>query len=553
MVMNPQNLNSSRVGSSKAAPENVAQRERDLADLTATSRELLGRLPALSTLVVTTDRNQQSLQRQAISLSEEAIEAEATALSDLRRIVPAKQLAALRAHSDELADRRACVNDLAKRADQLFLIGKQFPAEVQIVTKGQTVELLNVFHSHRDQFWRELYKVPAVQRFALEQLREVVTTKLTASLVVHHGKIGKPNEGTLKKIATNVVGAVDKLLAHKTTSRSKQQTQEKIAGELLKVPLDPGVLSEQAAVLRSNANRLAELEIGLKCDHGSIRSKAAQNDPRFAAWKELAQGFGGGALQARRVASHIEKVHEPSVRIVKYLTTANYPFIRNMVARNHHYRELTDDMIQEGAMGFMRAIDKFDHKSGYALLTYAGFWVKQRVARGHERQAPLIPVPSRLQIPLAKLTQAPGDREKHGEVRAGTEIGVQPENVKALMPFTHRVASLDRAIPGTELRLGDILPDRSNEAGESDLDRLDQATYRERVSEVLATLPKRDREILTKRFGLDGHGERTLKEVAEELNVTRERVRQLQSKAMERLRCGHRGTDLRRLADDLAN
>ena len=395
--------------------------------------------------------------------------------------------------------------------------------------------------------------MPAVQRFALEQLREVVTTKLTASLVIHHGKIGKPNEVTLKKIAKNVVGAVDKLLAHKTTSRSKQQTQEKIAGELLKVPLDPGVLSEQAAVLRSNANRLAELEIGLKCDHGSIRSKAAQNDPRFAAWKELAQGFGGGALQARRVASHIEKVHEPSVRIVKYLTTANYPFIRNMVARNHHYRELTDDMIQEGAMGFMRAIDKFDHKSGYALLTYAGFWVKQRVARGHERQAPLIPVPSRLQIPLAKLTQAPGDRGKNGEVRAGTEIGVQPENVKALMPFTHRVASLDRAIPGTELRLGDILPDRSNEAGESVLDRLDQATYRERVSEVLATLSKRDREILTKRFGLDGHGERTLKEVAEELNVTRERVRQLQSKAMERLRCGHRGRELRRLADDLAN
>ena len=551
--MNSQHHKSSHGSSSKAAAGEIAQRERELADLTTASRKLMEQLPPLSDLVVTTDSKLQAVQRHAISECMSAIEAETGALSTLRRDIPAKQSAALRARSDDLADRRTVVSDLAKRADQLFHIGKQFPAEVQIVTKAQTADLLNAFHAHRDQFWREMYKVPAVQRFALEQLRDVVTTPLTASAVIHHGTIGKPNEVTLKKRATTVVRAVDKLLAQKTNPRSKQKTQEKIASELLKVPLDPGVLSEQAAVLRSNANRLADLEIGLKCTHGSIRSKAAQNDIRFADWKELAQGFGGGALQAHRVASHIEKVHEPSVRIMKYLTTSNFPFIRNLVARNHHYRDLTDDMIQEGAIGFMRAIDKFDHQSGYALLTYAGFWVKQRVARGHERQAPLIPVPSRLQIPLAKLTQAPGDGRKNGEARIGDDIGVQPDEVKALMPFTRRVASLDRAMPGTELRLGDILPDRSNEATGPDLDGVDRVTYRERLSQVLATLPKRDREILTKRFGLDGRGERTLKEVADELNVTRERIRQLQNKAMERLRYGHRGSELRRLADDIVS
>ena len=553
MVMNPQDHRSSRVGSSKGAAEPVTQKERELAELTATSRALMERLPALSTLVVTTDRKQQGEQRKTFSLCDAAIEAETVALSALRARVPAKQSAALRGHSDDLAERRSYVNDLAKRADQLFLIGKQFPAEVQIITKAQTEELLNVFHAHRDQFWRELYKVPAMQRFALEQLREVVTTGLTASLVIHHGKIGKPDEDTLKKIATKVVRTVDKLLAQKTNARSKQETREKIARELLKVPLDPGVCSEQVSILRSNASKLAELEVGLKCAHGSIRSRAAQNDPRFASWKDLADGFGGGALYAHRIVSHLEKVQEPCLRIMKYLTTANYPFIRNMVARTHHYRDLTDDMIQEGAMGFMRAVDKFDHTSGYALLTYAGFWVKQRVARGHERQANLIPVPNRLQIPLAKLTQAPSDGRRNGERSSDAEIGIQPEEMKVLMPFTHRVASLERTVPGTEMRLGDILPDRSSEAGEPVLDRIDNAIYRERLLQVLATLPKRDREILTKRFGLDGHGERTLKEVADELNVTRERIRQLQNKAMQRLRYGHRGSELRRLADDLAS
>ena len=549
MVMNPQHQKHSRAESKKIAAVDSAELELELARLTATSRQMMERLPSLLELVVVTDSSQRKALRDAIALCEKAVDAEDVALRSLRCIVPGKRSVAIKAHGDDLSERRSFVSALAHRADQLFLIGKQFPTEVKIVSKVQTGELLNALHAYRDEFWKALYAVPAVQRFALEELRQVASTELTPSFVIHYASAGKANESALKEAATKVVQTVDGLLARKASC--KEGTREKIAAELLKTPLDPGVLSEQVTVLRSNAGKLADLEVGLKCTHCSIRSKAARNDLRFAEWRALADEFGGGALYARRIVSTIERVQEPYVRIIKYLTTANFPFIRNVVARKHHYRDLTEDMIQEGAMGFMRALDKFDPKSGFCLLTYAGYWVTQKVARGHERQATLIPVPKRLHSALSKLTQDPGQGRHSGDAGVAAELGVKPADVKALIPFTYGIASLDKNIRGSERRLGDVVPDREPQSGEFDIDILDRATFRDRIAQVLATLPERDQRILSKRFGLDGKGERTLKEIAQELRVTRERVRQIQEKALEKLREGPRGRELLRLADDL--
>jgi hypothetical protein len=127
---------------------------------------------------------------------------------------------------------------------------------------------------------------------------------------------------------------------------------------LMRVPLDAAVLSERVLALRAAATELADLEIALTCKHGGVRSRDAKRDPRFSMRQELCAEFGGGAVVARAIVTEVEKAQEPYVRIKQYLTTANFPFVLNVIGAIDRYKSLKGDMIQEGAIGFMRAVDK---------------------------------------------------------------------------------------------------------------------------------------------------------------------------------------------------
>lgn len=195
------------------------------------------------------------------------------------------------------------------------------------------------------------------------------------------------------------------------------------------------------------------------------------------------------------------------------------------------------DLVQEGNMGLMRAIEKFDYERGFKLSTYATWWIRQSISRAIADQSRTIRIPvhkvevlNRLKRTRRELT-ATLEREPTNEELA-VRMGVDPEEIESLLQISQDTVSLDKKVGEGDTELGEILPD--NEADEPDAIIADTA-LEEEVNKVLETLNPAVRTALKLRFGLGGEEPRTLEEVADKFGITREKVRQQEKKAMEHL------------------
>jgi RNA polymerase primary sigma factor len=197
------------------------------------------------------------------------------------------------------------------------------------------------------------------------------------------------------------------------------------------------------------------------------------------------------------------------------------------------------DLINEGNLGLMKAVDRFDPKKGAKLSTYAALWIKQSIRRALSNHSRTVRLPvhvadqiSRLNRASFKLTETLG-REPSDDELAGT-LKVAPAKAARLRTLGLRSASLDAPIGDkAESRYGDIIED---EAAATPYEALQSKAAREEVTELVKDLPPREAEILALRYGLDGRKPQTLEEVGRKFKVTRERIRQLQEIALEKLR-----------------
>ena len=336
-------------------------------------------------------------------------------------------------------------------------------------------------------------------------------------------------------------------------------TPEQVSRAMEEQDFDPAGLDELYAALETRGVQVAEEETELplldeeqigKLEHELSAEGVALDDPVKTYLKEIGRV---PLLSAEEEAALARAAQAGDEDARRRLSEANLRLVVS-VAKRYAGRGLPFlDLIQEGNLGLIKAVEKFDYTKGYKFSTYATWWIRQAITRAIADQARTIRIPVHMVETINKLVRIQRQllqelgREPSPE-EIGKEMGLPAERVREIQKISQEPVSLETPIGEEEdSQLGDFIED---DAAVVPPDAASFSMLQEQLSKVLDGLAERERKVISLRFGLEDGHPRTLEEVGREFGVTRERIRQIESKTLAKLRHPSRSSKLKDYLED---